>query len=295
MIKVLLTGGLGNQMFQYAFARNLSILNNTQLVLNTSYLESKLPFKKWATPMQYELSIFDIKAIVEHNIIQSKYLYPFAKSEYFLRNKMAISKMNVITEQQHDFNPVYLDAKDNTYVKGNFQTEKYFENIKEIIQNDFTFKNSLDELNQQQAIQITQCNSVSIHIRRGDYISLKQNANKFAQIPLSYYNDARTFIENQISNPTYFVFSDDIHWAKENLQLPPTTQFISHNNSTSNSYKDMQLMSMCKHHIICNSTFSWWAAWLNQNKEKIVIAPKNWFADVSINSKDIIPSQWIKL
>ncbi|MEZ5054529.1 MAG: alpha-1,2-fucosyltransferase [Chitinophagales bacterium] len=295
MIKILLTGGLGNQMFQYALGRALSLKNNTDLVLNTSYVDSKLPIKSISTPMRYELDIFDIKATVERNIIRTSRLYPFAKTEYLLRHQYNQAKYQYVAETAHHFQPTFLEVEDNSYLKGNFQSELYFKAYENIIRSDFTFKNPLVGLNKELAAQINTSNAVALHIRRGDYIALKQNVQKFAQIPLSFYHQAIHTISDKIENPVFYVFSDDINWVKTHLKVDFPLVFVSNNHTAKTSYIDMQLMSMCQHQIICNSTFSWWAAWLNNNPHKIVIAPKNWFADNHINSADIIPQQWIKL
>lgn len=296
MVKVLLTGGLGNQMFQYAFGKYLAAKNNTSLVLDTTYLQSKLPFKKWSTPMQYELDIFNLHAVLETNVIPNNFLlYPFAKSEYLIRNKMNENKYDLVTENKFGFDAKLLEAEDNSYVKGNFQSEKYFNHIENEIKNNFTFKNKLDAANLKWKNQIESCNSVSIHIRRGDYISIKQNAQKFASIPLSYYHKAINIISDKVANPEFFIFSDDIAWVKENLKLDAPFHFISNNTTSNTAYVDMQLMSLCKHNIIANSTFSWWGAWLNSNPEKIVIAPENWFVDKSVDTSDVLPTKWIKL
>jgi hypothetical protein len=188
-----------------------------------------------------------------------------------------------------------LNAADNSFVKGNFQSDKYFKSIESLIKDEFKFTIQLDVENLKWKNEILNTNAVSIHIRRGDYISLKQNVNKFAQIPISFYKSAISEIAQKVHNPVFFVFSDDIKWVKENLISDAPLHFIENNNTVQTSHFDMQLMSLCKHNIICNSTFSWWSAWLNANPHKIVIAPQNWFSDVSINSQDIIPDEWIKL
>ena len=296
MIVVQLTGGLGNQMFQYAFGKYISVQNNTTLVLDTSYLQSKLPFKKWATPMQYELYIFNIKATIASNIISSNFLlYPFAKAEYLIRTKLNESKYQVMLENEFRYNAVFLETKDNSYIQGNFQSEKYFNQIENEIRNDFTFKNILNAINTKWKTQIENCNAVSVHIRRGDYISINRNAQKFIAIPLEYYQNAIKIISDRVACPEFFIFSDDIAWVKKNLRTDVPVHFINNNSTAETANIDMQLMSLCKHNIIANSTFSWWAAWLNKHPEKIVIAPENWFVDKSLNSSDIIPSSWIKL
>ncbi|HUM50891.1 MAG TPA: alpha-1,2-fucosyltransferase [Chitinophagales bacterium] len=295
MIKVLLSGGLGNQLFQYAFGKTLAIINNTSLILSTSFIESKLPIKKLATQMKYELSIFYIDAEIEHNFITGKIVYPFAKTEYLLRDKFNEKKMILLQEKSFEFQIDFLDYKDNTYAKGNFQSAKYFESIESILRKELIFKNALIDKNLEWKTKIQSSNSISIHIRRGDYISIQKNQDKFVIQSLDYYKSAIAYIASKISQPTFFVFSDDISWTKDNLKADFPMHFIDNNNTAETSYIDMQLMSLCKHNIICNSTFSWWSAWLNANPLKIVIAPQNWFADKSINSQDLIPSEWIKL
>lgn len=291
-----LKGGLGNQMFQYAFGKYLASRNNTNLVLDTSFLQSKLPFKKWATPMQYELHIFNVVASLKSNIISSNFvLYPFAKAEHWIRTRWYENKYNCVSEPVSGFDAEILKTKDNSYVKGNFQSEIYFKSIENELRSDFIFVQKLDKINADWEEQILNSNAVSVHIRRGDYISIKRNTQKFASLSQDYYQRAIKTISDKISNPVFFIFSDDINWAKNNLEFSSPAFFVANNNNADSSYKDMQLMSLCKHNIIANSTFSWWAAWLNNNPEKIVIAPDKWYVDKSVNSPDIIPNSWIKL
>ena len=281
-------------MFQYAFGKQLAMQNNTQLVLALSYIQSKLPFKKWATPMQYELDVFNLHTQLETNIFQADYLYPFAKTEHIFRNFRNKQKLNVLSEKQFEFNPAYLHTQDNTYVIGNFQSEKYFSAIQNEMRKDFQFKKPLETENEQWKKKIENGHSISLHIRRSDYLSIAKNASKFSQLSLQYYQDAIKYISAKIDNPVFFIFSDDSEWVKANVKTDFQMHFID-NNKGKNNYRDMQLMSYCKHNIIANSTFSWWGAWLNNNQDKLVIAPNAWFTDVSINSQDILPTKWIKL
>jgi hypothetical protein len=214
MIVVQLRGGLGNQMFQYAFGKCLATKNNTSLSLDTSFLQSKLPFKKWATQMQYELHIFDVQADLIKNLFTSNlFLYPIAKTEYLIRTKLIERKFSLLTETDFGCSAEFLTAGDNRYLIGNFQSEQYFKEIESQIRKDFTFKASLNTTNSQWAENIKNCNSVSIHIRRGDYISINRNAKKFAAIPIKYYSDAVEIMAKKISQPVFFLFSDDIKWG----------------------------------------------------------------------------------
>ncbi|HMU99117.1 MAG TPA: alpha-1,2-fucosyltransferase [Chitinophagales bacterium] len=294
MIQVQLSGGLGNQMFQYAFGKHLAINTQSELVLDLAYIQSKLPFKKFSTPMQYELDIFNLNVDCNSLYFSNGITYPLAKLEYYLKTKRNTNKNNTLIESGMQFNADYLEKDEPLFIQGNFQSELYFKDIEADIREDFEFIHPLKEQNQQILNQIKSSNSVSIHIRRGDYLSIKNNASKFRALELDYYKNAMSILENKMENITYFVFSDDINWVKENLKTHAKTIFINHNKGKS-SYIDMQLMSNCQHNIIANSTFSWWAAWLNANKNKIVVAPKTWFLIDELNQNDIVPISWISL
>lgn len=296
MIIVQLKGGMGNQMFQYAFGRYLSLKNNSTLVLDTSFLQSKLPIKKLATQMRYELHVFNIRAEVRTGFFTSTiFSYPFAKGEYLLRKTIYTLNYKIVNEKDFSFHQDFLAATDNSYLTGNFQSEQYFKEVEKEIRNDFTFKPEMDASNLDWQEKIERCNAVSLHIRRGDYLSISKNAQKFAAVPLSYYQEAVQMIITKIPDVEFFIFSDDMAWVKEHLKISAPVHFVNNNQSKKSAYMDMRLMSLCKHNIIANSTFSWWGGWLNSHPEKMVIAPSKWFEDSTINSKDIYPSEWIKL
>lgn len=271
MIIVNLTGGLGNQMFQYAFGRHLALKNKTKLKLHfTNAL--------FNTKRDYELNIFDIKAtlatredlskmgVMENRIVN--------RLIYLIEDRFSI-KLNkkIVTERPpYRFNHSVLSLTDNIYLQGYWSDERYFKDIENIIRKDFTFTKPLDKKNQQIVDLIKKTDSVSIHVRRGDYITNKVNAVKFTVLGPDYYQKGVKAIEKKVKNPVFFVFSDDIPWCRHNLKIGDNVYFIDHNKGI-DSYKDMQLMSLCRHNIIANSTFSWWGAWLNINNKKIVIKP----------------------
>ena len=183
-----------------------------------------------------------------------------------------------------------------TILSGYWQNQRYFIEEKSEILNIFQFvpfDNSKNSLQNLQIIKnIEETNSVSIHIRRGDYVA---NPLYDGVVPLVYYKNAVDFIKSKVQNPHFFIFSDDLVWCKNNLDLPANSIFVDF-NSGKNSFRDMQLMSLCKHNIITNSSFSWWGAWLNQNKEKIVIRPKNWVSEnAKLDFTEICPEEWVIL
>ncbi|MBC7981871.1 alpha-1,2-fucosyltransferase, partial [Candidatus Parcubacteria bacterium] len=170
---------------------------------------------------------------------------------------------------------------------GNYHREKYFIEVKDQVLKQFTLKNPLSQT-AQDVLKNIDTNSVSIHIRRGDYV----NNNHHGSCDLGYYYKALHHIKSKISSPHFFIFSDDIQWAKDNMQIGEAT-FVS--NGDIPEVEELILMSMCSHNIIANSTFSWWAAYLNQNLHKIVIAPKQWTRKETSDTLEILPKTWIQL
>jgi len=295
MIIVKLQGGLGNQMFQYAIGRKLSILNKTELKLDLNFLLDRTPRPNF-TYRDYNLNIFNLKVeFATQEQIKPFVNYPDNKIKRKIYTYLFLGKNNkYINEKQPTCEPDIFKLTGNIYLDGYWQTEKYFSDIKNILYNDFTIKIPQDKKNQEIAEIIKNSNSVSIHIRRGDYIENKQTYNVHGVCDLDYYNNCINLLLKQIENPHFFIFSDDHQWATENLKLDYPITFVDHNDGSKN-YEDLRLMSQCKHNIIANSSFSWWGAWLNQNPDKIVYAPQKWFNDSSKNTKDLIPDQWIKV
>jgi hypothetical protein len=187
----------------------------------------------------------------------------------------------------------FFDLSQDCYLHGYWQSELYFKSFERIIREDFTFREPLDERNSILAAEIHRTSSVSLHVRRGDYISDNKTSNIMGVCSLKYYQDAIKYISQKIDNPVFYIFSDDIEWVKRELIISFPCVYIDFNQQ-SVSYKDMQLMSLCKCNIIANSSFSWWGAWLNINPEKIVIAPNSWFCN-GTNDQDLIPYNWLRL
>ncbi|WP_158557094.1 alpha-1,2-fucosyltransferase [Mucilaginibacter conchicola] len=285
MIIVKLLGGLGNQMFQYAIARHLSKKNNDTLIIDSSFLN--ITNATGYTLRSYELGIFSIDAGILH---KEKY---FGK-KLISRIRPVLSRTKYVNEQSFKFAPEIFNIKGNIYLEGYWQTEKYFRDIADTIREDFTFLPALNDINTKVAAQIKACNAVSIHVRRTDYVGADGAATYHSICSAAYYLNAIEQICETVPDAVFFVFSDDIPWVKENIQIKYPHHFIDH-NSGKQSYIDMQLMSMCKHHIIANSSFSWWGAWLNNHQQKTVIAPKTWFNNPDIDTSDILPESWLKL
>ena len=280
MIIVRVTGGLGNQMFQYAMYKSLEKKGKLVKLDSKSFYETKKEHNG------YELErIFDIKPNKPTKEDLEKFDENNISTLFKIKRKLFGDKKFVYDTKEYVFNKDVYKLK-NSYLNGYWQSIKYFEGIENDIKKDFRFKNQLDNKNLEILNEIENSNSISIHIRRGDYMS-PENYNMYGCIATpTYYKKAIKVIEEKVENPTFFVFSNDMDWVKKNIQINSRVFYIDI-NSGNGSYKDMQLMSNCKHNIIANSSFSWWGAWLNENKNKIVIAPKKWINREDIDSDKI--------
>lgn len=272
-------------MFQYAFWKALAQKHNTTLELDVSAY-------KTYTLHKYCLGIFDIRDAKETtNIPCYEKLHSKISiiNKIFIAIKIVLRKINPkhYFETRFSFIPSFLDIKD-WYIEGYFQSEKYFKDIEKIIRKDFNIIIPAAWKNIDMMKKIQESNSIGIHIRRGDFI----NNQNHGLCSLEYYKRAVKHMEENVSNPVFFYFSDDIEWVKENLWNTWTQSYFVDFNNADTNYEDLRLMSLCKHNITANSSFSWWWAWLNNNKEKIVIVPEKWsLAD----NEDRIPFSWIKM
>lgn len=267
MVVVRILGGLGNQMFQYAYAKSLAE-KGYEVQIDIS------KFKSYKLHGGYHLDKFRIDLET-------------ANSSTALLSKIGLKK--TIKEPNLLFNKDLLKVNNNAFIKGYFQTEEYFSDIREILIDQFKIKKELAKstLAIKNQIELLK-NTCSLHIRRGDYISDKKANKVHGTCDLDYYQKAISYISDQHKNVHFLVFSDDINWVKSNLNVE-NANFIDHKVIP---HEDQYLMSLCKHNITANSSFSWWGAWLNQHNEKIVVAPKQWFVE---KENEVACKSWIKL
>ncbi len=301
MIITRLSGGLGNQMFQYATARALASRNKTSLYLDISSYTSD--YHKNA-PRTFELDQFNIQADIAQlenfktlgipNSLSQKLQTKIKRRLYKMIEKLKpLYKRKYILEKTYNFSPEVYRAGPDCFLSGVWQSEKYFKDIENIIKKEFILKNEPLIITKNLIEAIETCNSVSLHIRRGDYVSDKKTNQFHGSCPAEYYEKAIQIVSEKVPDPTFFIFSDDMEWAKNNLKINYQTNFVSDKNIP--DYEEIIIMSKCKHNIIANSSFSWWGAWLNENKSKIVIAPQKWFSSDNIDTKDLIPQTWTRL
>ena len=284
-------------MFQYAFAKRLSIELNSSLSLDYSLLSKYPKGKEKSTNRDFELGIFNLTEttkISKRKRIMFKILNTLNGIMVNL-GCSAIQTSFYYAERNISFCTNINTISKNCYIIGYWQSYKYFESIEHIIRKEFKFPPFCKKQNHFYSKQIQESNSVAVHIRRGDFLHEK-NQSVHGICSIEYYQNAIRIISNLIANPTFFIFSDDSKWVIDNFNIS-YEKFIVTGNFNTNSFRDMQLMSMCKHNIIANSSFSWWGAWLNSNPSKIVIAPKNWYSATELNelTEDLIPKEWKKI
>lgn len=279
MIIIQLAGGLANQLFQYAFGRALALKNSDQLKLDTTgYTPSNF--------RQYKLDAYNIKAEIATAEEIKKLKLPYGLLSRFFRG----FKYTILGVQNIDYDPKLLEKKGNQYLTGFFQSEEYFKKIRDVILNDLNLNKPLSEKAKQYLTQIKQTTTASLHVRRTDYVTNIKANEHHGTCSLEYYEKAIKLLSDKFSNITFFIFSDDINWCKENLKINFPVVYVE----DLNEHEDLYLMSQCQHNIIANSSFSWWGAWLNNNADKVIIAPEKW-ANVKNIHKDIVPKDWIKI
>jgi hypothetical protein len=287
MIVIQLEGRLGNQLFQIAFGYALSIKHKKRLYLSGDI--NPLFSQQESTAFQN----------VSFNILNLNQIEKFNKKALNFRYKIiTVSQYTIYEEKDILFSPVEFNTKNPTLFKGYWQSEKYFSDFAYKIRLLFSFTPILDNVSRIYMNQIVQSNSVAIHVRRGDYVSVPENLEKHGICSISYYISAEKYINNKVIQPAYFIFTDDFEWVSNNMKsFFPKMVIVDTNNIDSFCWRDMYLMSICKHQIIANSTFSWWGAWLNSNINKVVVAPKQWFVNEELNNStlDLIPENWVRL
>jgi hypothetical protein len=281
MVTVKLVGGLGNQMFQYALGRTIAHRRATSLALDVSGYTSRKRRK-------YSLGAFKI---VEKFARRGP---PRPTRLRALGLRLGLPGFTrILRERNFPFDPSVLDAPGRVYLVGYWQSEKYFKEIEDIIRRDFCFKGEPDPENAAMAEKIKAVTSVCVHVRRTDKATNPVSNRIHGTCSPEYYRNAASLVGSQVSNPHFFVFSDEPHWARAHLDLAGPTTFVTH-NGPEKGHEDLRLMALCRHHIIANSTFGWWGAWLS-GSGGVVVAPKKWFNTSELDPRDVIPERWLRL
>lgn len=277
-----LFGGAGNQLFQYAAGRALADHLGCDLALDTRYVTASRDRG-------------DCFAHFANARFRTDVAMPPAKSDGLLRYglwRLLGRAPRFVRERQLGFDPKFFDLPTGTYLHGYWQSQAYFAAISDQIRADLAFTTPLDDANAALAAQIAgTATPVAFHVRRGDYTA----SGAYAACTPAYFRDAANRIHKDTGTDlTCFVFSNAPDWARDNLDLGQETVIVDINDETKGHF-DLHLQSLCAHNVIANSTFSWWAAWLNPSPDKIVVAPKDWFAESHRANPDICPPEWLRL
>ena len=289
MVIVKVLGGLGNQMFQYAVAKAVAYKRGDIFKLDIT------GFKTCKLHKGYRLNLLNI----EENIADDDEIKKLKGYDGILRkilNRVGIELSRPSSYYQEReitvFDSNIFNYKDSIYLDGYWQNEEYFIDIRNILLKQFVPKNDLSETAKNFLRKIKATNSVSLHVRRGDYIRNPKALEVHGVCSIEYYKKAVNLIYSKVRNPVFFVFSDDMEWCRKNLHFLKKVTFVE---GTGNEIEDVYLMKNCKHNIIANSTFSWWGAWLNENKGNIVVAPKKWFSKEEWRKLTLACKGWVKL
>ena len=278
MIVVKLSGGLGNQMFQYVFGQYISKKYNSKVEYNIDFYDNqdgRLDFRN------YELNKFNIDVPIAKNSSLNIYnrKSKVKKISFLISNFLfnAEDSFFVIIESRYKLLSFFSLLFSNRYFVGYWQDKYFLESFEKEIPKWFMLKSQYSE-KKEEYLEHNK-NSVSIGVRRGDYVDLN------ATCDIDYYRRAIKFISQNVEQPFFLIFSDDIEWCKENIEIANEHFFVEANQDT--PFENMELMSLCKHNIISNSTYDWWGAYLNRNKNKIIISPKGWGLSKQINCVEL--------
>ncbi|MCY4221321.1 MAG: alpha-1,2-fucosyltransferase [Thiotrichales bacterium] len=285
-VYVHLIGGLGNQMFQYAAARAVTLRNDADLILDTT----RTPMKGGGNHhLAFALGHFAIAGrIGDASDLPPSRNRPVRHTIW----RMTGRSPRYIRERGLAFNSNIISLEPNCYLHGYFQSDRYFNDVSDQIRKELTIITQPDPVTRRWLHKIQTSNAISLHVRRGDYVTNAKFNAVFATCRPDYYRRAAGFIADQIAaDPEIYAFSDDIDWVRKNLELPFKMHFVDHNDY-STAYNDMRLMAACRHHVIANSSFSWWGAWLNSSEHKIVVAPAQWYRTARRDNPDITPGDW---
>lgn len=286
MIIVRISGGLGNQMFQYAAARSLALKNDVPLVLDTRHYAREREHG-------YALDAFSLADVPSGDI---RLPPPPRKRLQTLLWQLTRRQPRIVREKSPAFDPSIAGLGGTAFIDGYFQSEKYFAAHAATIRSDLTPKAPPDAENAKWLAEIkAEPNAVSLHVRRGDYVQNARFAARHGTCTPQYYQRALAHVTEHLgTRPVVYAFSDDPDWVRENMNLDAEVRIPGHNDASRN-VEDLRLMSACKHHIIANSSFSWWGAWLNPNDHKIVAAPARWYADPAFHNPDIWAHGWVRI
>jgi len=291
MVIARISSGLGNQLFQYATARALSIRLGSRLYLDRTLFGPHEPYV-------CELPRYNIRAALAGRVTTAlaRHGTESPPPRFKARAAAAVARrcFTCIVDRQAGYDARLGEVRGNVILRGHWETEKYFVDHRDVIRRELTLRHAPDQVNAGLVAEMAGREAVCVHIRRGDRERVPELRAFHGLCPLSYYEAGLTRIREHCQNPWFYVFSNDPDWVRANLRLPGPSTYVTH-NLRKQDYEDLRLMTACKHFVIANSTFSWWGAWLSNHPDKLVIGPKNWFAVEHASVPDLLPPTWVRM
>ena len=295
---VALNGGLGNQLFQYAMGRALSLRNQVPLILDLSWFDHiRKQDGSITTVRNYALEPFALAALTQSiGLPQPK--SPGIAGRIMRRVLRYLPRRHegrrVYFEKGYTFDKTAFSLKAPIWIEGYWQSHRYFDDVSEVLRYELGAHQKVSAATSAMLQKIANCDAICLHVRRGDYVTNKHAVATHGLCSLDYYAKGIQLVLDGMDDPRCFVFSDDPEWARNNLKLPIPMTIVDINEADA-AHQDLWLMSACKRFVIANSSLSWWGAWLSQREGKMVVAPRQWFADTGRDTKDLIPSEWIRV
>lgn len=284
-----LQGGLGNQLFQYAAARALSIRRNVPF---------KVHFHDPDKTVKRAFTLHVFRADIQHATPEQLYPYrPLSIAEKLGELLWATKSRLPVYSEKTDYilDEGLFTCPPDSYITGYWQSPEYFRGLEKLISEDLVISEPPSSQNSMWLERIRNCCSVAVHVRRGDFITVPRTLEIHGVCLVDYFQRSIDIIRQRVEKAVFFFFSEDPEWVRSNLlPISPGSYVIDNNLRMGSEFEDFRLMSECKHQIISNSSFSWWAAWLNRNQEKVVIAPKNWLAIKKLSVGSLVPPEWIR-
>lgn len=291
MIITKLRGGLGNQLFQYATGYRLAQVAGCPLMFDLSFYQDT---QSQEGARAFALDKYKIDAAVATPKDVSRVLYgSWRRRLQASLLSVRENRCNLLSEGDFRFDPSILAASGHVYLDGYWQSEKYFVDVRRQLLRNLTLRYEPSLVTRSFANKIKPSRAISVHFRRGDYVSDTEAASIHGICSMDYYENAMARMLEIVEDPVFFVFSDDLDWVRWKFSTPFPMVFVEGNEES--PQEDLMLMSLCRYHIIANSTFSWWGAWLADFPDKVVISPRKWFLDEKIDTSDLIPEGWVRL
>ncbi|MEM1327109.1 MAG: alpha-1,2-fucosyltransferase [Bacteroidota bacterium] len=291
MIVVRLKGGMGNQLFQYAFGKRIAAQLGTEVQFDLSALLDRS--KKDMVFRNYDLDIFNVNPTFLQDADYLNFIYKLKSSSVgrWQRRRAEKGKTYIKETQFHVMPELLTSPPDDALYDGWWQSERYFEQVGEVLRNDLQFVDALLLESQQLNDQIQTTNAICLNVRRTDFLKTPD----LNTTNLDYFLKGARYIAERVESPHFFVFSDDMDWCETNIRLEQPTTYVSHTHKGRKFGNYLRLMSQCDHFIIPNSSFAWWAVWLSGGKDKMVVAPKHWFANSVYDTSDLVKASWVRL